>query len=117
VQILLVDDSPLELFLSLKILQIEYKAEGFKTLAEAIDWAKVNTFDLLISDYYIDDRVSAGDVLKAIVDLKGKTFKCFVLTNYIDPTKVTDLMNVGFDGILSKPLTLEKFKEVVEGTK
>lgn len=112
-QILLVDDSPLELFLSLKILQLEFKTEGFKTLAEAIGWAKANTFDVLISDYYIDDRVSAEDVLKAFIDLKGKTFKSFVLTNYIDSSKVTELKNVGFDGILSKPLTLEKIKEVI----
>ena len=111
-QILLIDDSPLELFLSLKILQIEFKAEGFKTLPEALDWAKANTFDVLISDFYIDDHVSAEDVLKAFIDLKGKAFKSFVLTNYVDSTKMTELKNIGFDGILSKPLTLEKFKEV-----
>lgn len=112
-QILLVDDAPLELFLSLKIIRMEYKAEGFKTLAEAMDWAKANPFDVLISDYYLDDRVSAEDVLKAFVDLKGKTFKSFVLTNYIDSTKMAELKNAGFDGVLSKPLTLEKIKEVV----
>lgn len=92
---------------------MEFKAEGFKTLAEAIDWAKANTFDVLISDYYIDDRVSAEDVLKAFTELKGKTFKSFVLTNYIDAAKMTALKNTGFDGILSKPLTLDKIKEVI----
>jgi DNA-binding NarL/FixJ family response regulator len=82
-----------------------------------MEWAKTNPFDVLISDYYIDDRVSAEDVLKAFIDLKGKTFKSYVLTNYLDSKKTAELKNGGFDGILSKPISLEMIKEVEKETK
>jgi len=110
VQILLVDDDPLELFLSLKIIRTQYKADGFKTLPEAIEWAKANPFDILLSDYYLDKQISAHDVLKALHDLKGNTFKSYVLTNYIDETKKAELRELGFDGIIEKPMAIDKLK-------
>lgn len=113
VQILIVDDDQLELFLSLRIIRMEFKAEGFKTLPEAVEWAKLNPFDVLLSDYYISNEVQAQDVLKALVDIKGKTFKSFVLTNYLDNAKVAALKEAGFDSIIEKPLTLEKFKSLL----
>jgi DNA-binding NtrC family response regulator len=114
VQILVVDDDPLELFLSLKIIRLAYQAEGFKTLPEAVEWAKANPFDVLLSDYYISKQVLAPDVLKAIIEVKGKTFKSFVLTNYIDQTKVAALKEAGFDSIIEKPLSLENIKKALE---
>jgi len=92
---------------------MEFKAEGFKTLPEALEWAKGNSFDVLLSDYYVSDDVHAQDVLKAIVEIKGKTFKSVVLTNYLDPTKMEALRAAGFDGLIEKPLSLEKFKIIL----
>lgn len=112
-RILLIDDDTLELFLSLRILRMEFQAEGFKTLPEAIDWAKNNTFDLLLSDYYISNEVHAKDVLKAMIDLKGNNFKSIVLTNHVDEPTIAATKGAGFDGILEKPLSLEKLKSVV----
>lgn len=108
-QILIIDDEPVELFLAKKILSMEFKVEGFNTLAQAIEWAKSNSFDILLSDYYLD-RMHAPDVLKALSDLKGKTFKSFVLTNFVDDSKVQDLTKAGFNGVLEKPIVLDKFK-------
>jgi len=91
---------------------MEFKAEGFKTLPETLEWAKTNSFDILISDYYLDNMTSAQHVLHALVELKGKTFKSFVLTNYIDESKKNELRIAGFTEIIEKPLTIEKIKQV-----
>ena len=112
-QILIIDDEPVELFLAKKILNMEFKAEGFNALPEALQWASANPFDVLLSDYYLDKQLNASDVLKALVDLKGKSFKSFVLTNFIDESKVAEILSAGFDGVIEKPLSLEKFKKNV----
>jgi DNA-binding NtrC family response regulator len=112
-QILVVDDDSLELFLTLKILRMEYPAEGFKTLLEAQAWANSNSFDVLLSDYYISNQVQAEDVLQALSQIKGNTFKSFVLSNHIDDANTATLQAAGFNGVIEKPLTLEKFKSAL----
>ena len=112
-KILLVDDDSLEIFLSLKILRMEFQAEGFKSLPEAITWAKSNEFDVLVSDNYISNNVQAADVLKAMIEVKGKTFKSVVLTNHADDQMKTTIFRAGFDGIIDKPLSLDKLKAAI----
>ena len=112
-RILLVDDEPLELFLSKRFLSIEFQVEGFNTLPEAIQWAKVNSFDVLVSDYYLGKNIQAQDLLKELIAVKGKSFKSFVLTNYIDDGQKAELIKAGFNGIIEKPMSLEKFKSTV----
>lgn len=109
-QILVVDDEPFELFISLRILRMEYKAEGFNTLPEALEWAKHNEFDVLVSDYYLKDHQSAHDVLKAMREAKGNTFKSIVVTNFVENDKLSELKGAGFDGVIEKPLTLDNFR-------
>src|SRR5438045_50756 len=99
-KILVVDDEMLDLYISKKILGMEFQVEGFNNLPEAVEWAKNNSFDLLVSDYYLGKGLHAHDVLKALVEVKGKVFKSFVLTNYIDDHKVAELMQAGFNGII-----------------
>lgn len=112
-RILVIDDEPFELFISLKMLRMEYQAEGFNTLTDALEWAKSNSFEILISDYYLKDHQSAYDVLKAFRELKLKSFKSLVITNFVDNDKITELKSAGFDGVIEKPISLEKFKEVL----
>lgn len=112
-QILVVDDEPFELFISLRILRMEYQAEGFNTLPEALEWARHNTFDILVSDYYLKDHQSAHDVLKAMREAKGNTFKSIVVTNYVENDKLSELKGAGFDGVIEKPLSLDNFKEAL----
>ena len=112
-RILIIDDEPLELFLAKKILSLEFQVEGFNSLPEALVWAKANSFDVLLSDYYLDKQLHATDVLKALVEIKGKTFKPFILTNYIDDNQIAQLKSAGFYDIIEKPLSLEKFKSKI----
>jgi DNA-binding NtrC family response regulator len=113
VKILIVDDEQLDLFISKKLLSLEHQVDGFSTIPEAVAWAQTNTFDVLLSDYHLGTGVHAHDVLKAIVEVKGKTFKAFVLSNHIDDRQAEELRKVGFTGMIEKPLSLEKFKIVL----
>lgn len=112
-KILIVDDEQLDLFISKKLLSIEHQVEGFTSIPEAANWAKDNPFDVLLSDYYLGTGLHAPDVLKAITAVKGKTFKAFVLSNHIDDKQTEELKKAGFDSMIEKPLSLEKFKTVV----
>lgn len=112
-KILVIDDEMLDLFVSKRLLGTEFQVEGFNKLPDALQWAKENPFDVLLSDYYLGNGVSAQDVLKALVDVRGKTFKSYVITNYIDDKKKAELRQAGFDGTIDKPLELAKFKNIV----
>jgi DNA-binding NtrC family response regulator len=113
VKILIVDDEQLDLFISKKLLSIEHEVEGFTSIPQAAEWAKSNSFDILLSDYYLGTGLHAPDVLKAIAAVKGKTFKAFVLSNHIDDRQADELKKAGFDDMIEKPLSLEKFKSVI----
>jgi len=113
VKILIVDDEQLDLFISRKLLSLEYEVEGFTSLPEAVKWAQNNSFDVLISDYYLGTGLQANHVLKELTNLKGNTFKSFVLSNHIDEKQAEDLKAAGFTGIIEKPLSIERFKSVL----
>jgi DNA-binding NtrC family response regulator len=113
VKILIIDDEQLDLFISKKLLSLEFQVEGFTTLPAMLEWAKVNTFDVLLSDYYLGTGLHANDVLKQLMDIKGKDYKAFVLSNHIDDRQAEELKKIGFDNIIEKPLSLEKFKNVM----
>jgi DNA-binding NtrC family response regulator len=113
VKILIIDDEQLDLFISKKLLSLEFQVEAFNSLPEMLQWAKSNEFDVLLSDFYLGTGLHAYDVLKQLVAVKPKTFKAFVLSNHIDERQAEELKKTGFDGIIEKPLSLEKFKGVM----
>jgi DNA-binding NtrC family response regulator len=109
-QILLIDDEPIELFISKKFLAMAFTVEGFNAMPDAVAWAQTNSFDVLVSDYNLGGSVHAHDVLKALKAVKGETFKAYVLTNHVDSDQADAILKAGFQGIIEKPLSLEKFK-------
>jgi CheY-like chemotaxis protein len=113
VKILIVDDDKLDLFISKKLLNMEYTAEGFSTLPEVLSWAKENTFDIAIIDYYLVPPLLGDHVLKELRAIKGDAFKAYVLTNYVDQGQADKLISQGFSGVINKPLTLEGFKPLI----
>ncbi len=112
-KILIIDDEQLDLFISKKLLSLEFQVEGFTNVPELVQWVKNNSFDVLLSDYYLGTGLHAQHVLKEVLALKGNTFKAFVLSNHIDESQAVQLREAGFHGIIEKPLSLEKFKTVV----
>jgi CheY-like chemotaxis protein len=109
VKILLVDDEPLDLFIARKQLSLEFDVTAFTTSTESLQWAKENTFDVALIDYYLGPDLGS-QLLKSIVNEKGKTFKAFLLTNFVDPQQVLALKAEGFDDVIFKPLSIEKLK-------
>jgi DNA-binding NarL/FixJ family response regulator len=114
VKILVIDDEQLDLFISKKLLSLEFEVEGFISIPQAVRWAQTNSFDVLLSDYYLGTNLYGYDALKELVAVKGKTFKSFVVSNHIDESQAKVLRDAGFNGIIEKPLTIEKFKEAVK---
>jgi DNA-binding NarL/FixJ family response regulator len=112
VKILIIDDEQLDLFISKKLLGLEFKVEGFTTIPAAVEWSRNNSFDVLLSDYYLGTGLHAQNALKELIKIKGRTFKALVLSNHIDENQAKQLRDAGFDGIIEKPLSLEKFKAV-----
>ena len=114
-KILIVDDESLDLFIAKKLLSLEFEVEGFTTLEETVKWSKVNAFDVVLVDYYLGPGIFAHDVLKQLLPLREKNYKAFVLSNHVDDSQSRELREVGFDDIIYKPLTLEKFKDYMKG--
>lgn len=110
-KILIIDDEPLDLFVAKRLLSLEFEVEGFTTLDEALAWARENSFDVALIDYYITPTVLAHDALKALRQINGDGFKAFTLSNYVDQQQVNALRTSGFNDVIFKPLTLENFKE------
>jgi DNA-binding NtrC family response regulator len=84
VKVLIVDDENLDLFITKKLIGMEHQVEGFTSISEATAWSVSNSFDILLSDYYLGEGKHATDVLKAIKAKSTSDFKAFVLSNHID---------------------------------
>lgn len=113
-KIVIVDDEQLDLFITKKLLGPAYQVEGFTSLEEATKWAKDNSFDVLLSDYYLSSGLQAPDVLRSLRSVSGTSFRAMVLSNHIDEHQAELLKKAGFDGILEKPITIEKFKSSLD---
>jgi DNA-binding NtrC family response regulator len=108
-KILVVDDEQLDLFITKKLLGLNFEVHGFNNIPEASAWAKANPFDVLLSDYYLGQGKHAPDVLNAIRIASPNNFRALVLSNHISDDQADALKQAGFDSIIEKPITLEKF--------
>jgi DNA-binding NtrC family response regulator len=113
VKILIVDDEQLDLFITKKLLSLQFEVEGFTSLPDAVSWATNNSFDVLVSDYYLGNGLHAQDVLKQISSVRPSGFRPYVLSNHIDENQATELRKAGFLGIIEKPVTVDKFNAII----
>ena len=109
-KILIVDDEQLDLFITKKLLSMEFEAEGFTSFKDALGWAKNNNFDVVLIDYYLGTGLHAPQVLQELIAIKGNSFKAFVLSNHVDDKQTLELKEAGFEDVIYKPITMEKFK-------
>jgi len=113
VKILIIDDEDLDLFINKKLLSLEYETEGFSSIQEAVQWAGLHDFDIALIDYYLGHNIYAHDALQKLIEVKGKRFEAFVLSNFVDQKQSEALIQAGFKDIIYKPLTVEMFKSVL----
>ena len=112
-KVLIVDDEELDLFINKKLLSLEFETVGFTSVNDAVAWARDHDFDVAVIDYYLSPGVYANHVLAQLIDLKGRTFKAYVVSNYVDERQAQELRDAGFTDVIYKPLTVEGFKEKV----
>lgn len=113
-KILLVDDEQLDIFITKKLLSLEFDVAGFTSVPEVLTWAENNTFDVVLIDYYLSPTMHAHDLLRELIALKkAQPFKAFVLSNFVDDKQNKELLDAGFASVIHKPLTLEKFKALL----
>jgi len=113
VKILIIDDEELDLFINKKLLGLEYETEGFSSIQEAVQWAGTHDFDIALIDYYLGHNVYAHNALQKLQEVTAKNFEAFVLSNFVDQRQTEELIKAGFKDIISKPLTVETFKSVL----
>ncbi|HEY9006055.1 MAG TPA: response regulator [Ohtaekwangia sp.] len=113
-KILLIDDEELDVFIAQRLLSLEYDITGVTSDEQAIRWAKENHFDVVLIDYYLNKGKLGNQLLRELIAIRGPVFKAFLLTNYIDSRERDTLKKDGFQGIIDKPLTLEKFRTCME---
>ena len=115
-KILIVDDEQLDLFITKKLLGLEFEVEGFTSVSAASNWAASNSFDFLVIDYYLSDGLLAQDALNAIRGVAKSPVKAFVLSNHIDDHQAIALKEAGFLSIIDKPVTMEKFRDAIRAS-
>ncbi|MFZ6011324.1 MAG: response regulator [Bacteroidota bacterium] len=115
-RILIVDDEQLDLFITKKLLSLEYEVEGFTSLDDTLNWARQNTFEVVLIDYYLGTGLYAHDALKQLHEVRGNTFKAFVLSNHVDDKQSQELRQAGFADIIYKPITLDKLKNCLNAS-
>lgn len=113
-KILLIDDEHLDVFIAQKLLSLEFDTTGISSYSQALQWAKENDFDVALIDYYLEDGKLGKDMLRDLIAVKGKVFKPYLLTNYVDSQEYEGLKRDGFLAIIEKPLTLDKFKQQLQ---
>jgi DNA-binding NtrC family response regulator len=113
-KVLIIDDEKLDLFIAKKLLEPEFEVNGFNKLSDALAWVQSNEFDVALIDYYLDDGVVGLDILKKIQEIKGRSFKAILLSNHVDDDQLKKLRAEGFHNVIFKPISLEKFKEVLK---
>ena len=109
-KILLIDDEELDVFISQKLLSLEFDTTGVSSYEQGLQWAKENHFDVVLIDYYLNKGKLGKELLKEVLAIKGPVFKPYLLNNYVDGHEYEGLKKDGFLAIIEKPLTLEKFK-------
>ena len=92
---------------------MEFEAHGFTSLNDTFDWAQNNDFDVALIDYYLKDGLLGIDALKKLRTIKGNSFKAIVLSNHVDDQQAKELLDAGFVSIMTKPFSMEKFKECI----
>lgn len=113
-KILIVEDSAVDRVIAQKLIsKIGWESETAKTGLEATDLLLQNEYALVLMDINISGK-SGMEIIKEIRNNDGSYFKqlpVYALTAS-SPTMQKELLDIGFNGMLSKPLKSEDLKNL-----
>ncbi|MCT4663796.1 MAG: ATP-binding protein [Flavobacteriales bacterium] len=113
VKILLVDDDPISLLL-LKAGFVKQKShiDTARTVGEAIDKLKINSYDFVITDYNLNEEYTAYDIKNKVgTKDSGNVMKWIILSG--DSIKEEEFKERGFHAAIQKPANLNKILKVI----
>ncbi|GAA0336475.1 hypothetical protein GCM10009087_53700 [Sphingomonas oligophenolica] len=100
--VLVEDDEPVRRSLQLVLHARGYDVRSFASAAPLLDDLRVESIDLLVTDYRLPDGDGLG-VLRAM-RRAGWQGRAILITAFPSPTLVESARACGFDSILEKPL-------------
>lgn len=112
-RIMLVDDE-LKVLSALKrsLNNKNYQIEAFEYPKDAIDYAKTQTIDLIITDYRMPE-INGVSLLMALKELQPNMIM-IMLSGYVDmPAVLTAINEVGIYKYLTKPWKDEELKQII----
>jgi len=110
-RVLVVDDEPSVLSTYRMILeQSGYDAIAAATSAEAIQAIRENDFDLILSDFSLEQQHTGFEVIEA-ARKKKQDIPCCILTGYATLETADQAEAIGV-GILYKPIDIQEFLQV-----
>jgi CheY-like chemotaxis protein len=115
-QVLLVDDEPntLEvLMLGLQPLSDKYEFEAVRNAQEALTKLRHKHFDLLVTDYVMPG-MNGVELIRQVKEFSPQT-QVVMMTAYGSESLQKTLDELEIGGFLSKPFSLAKIREVVQG--
>jgi CheY-like chemotaxis protein len=110
-RVLVVDDEPSVLSTYRLILeQSGYNAVAAATSVEALQAIRENDFDLILSDFSLEQQHTGFEVIEA-ARKKKKDVPCCILTGYATLETADQAEAIGV-GILYKPIDIQEFLQV-----
>ncbi|MBU1566446.1 MAG: response regulator [Proteobacteria bacterium] len=113
-RILIVDDEPQQRDIASQILiNLEYSTETVASGAEAIEYLKSHTVDLVILDMVMEPGLSGRQTYEAILANHPRQ-KAIIASGFADSEEVTKLQALGAGQYVNKPYTIEELGTAVQ---
>lgn len=112
-KILLIDDSPSQLYLTELMLIKDFSITIFSSAEEGLSWLKNNKCELIITDLHMPtmDGIKFKQILSKMPDKYWIPFVYMSGDN--NNTTMNKAASLGIDDYILKPLNIEKFKNVI----
>lgn len=114
--LLLVDDEPEQRILGQKLLSIlGYTMETVSSGEEALEFLKDHAVDLVLLDMIMGTGLDGLDTYRRILETRPEQ-KVVIVSGYAETERTRIAMDLGANGYIQKPYTLENLSTIIYGT-